>query len=219
VLGRDRARLDAVAAATGAEPLVADVTDTGAMTAAFAAAERRSGPVDVLVNNAGIAPSGRFLATDDAVWRRVLETDLMGVVTGCRLALPAMLERGFGRIVSVASTAGLKGYPYVTAYCAAKHAVVGLTRALALETATRGVTVNAVCPGYTDTDLIEGAVATIVTRTGRTTEAAKAELARANPQGRLVRPAEVAAAVLWLVSPGSEAITGQAIAVAGGEVT
>jgi NAD(P)-dependent dehydrogenase (short-subunit alcohol dehydrogenase family) len=129
-----------------------------------------------------------------------------------------MLERRFGRIVNIASTSGLRGYPYVAAYCAAKHGVIGLTRALALEVAQRHVTVNAVCPGFTETALIEDAVANIRKVTGRSAEAAREALTHTNPQGRLIQPAEVAHAVAWLCSPGSESVTGQSIAVAGGEV-
>jgi NAD(P)-dependent dehydrogenase (short-subunit alcohol dehydrogenase family) len=148
----------------------------------------------------------------------MLALNLTAVYAGCRLALPGMVERGWGRVVTVASTAGLRGYPYVSAYVAAKHGAVGLTRALALEVARSGVTVNAVCPGYTDTDLVGAAADTIAARTGRSRDDAVAELARANPQGRLVRPEEVADAVLWLCGPGASSITGQSIAVAGGEI-
>jgi NAD(P)-dependent dehydrogenase (short-subunit alcohol dehydrogenase family) len=130
-----------------------------------------------------------------------------------------MLQAGWGRIVNIASTAALKGYPYVAAYCAAKHGVLGLTRALALELAKKPVTVNAVCPGYTETDIVREALANIQAKTGRSEAEARAELVKQNPQGRLVQPAEVANAVLWLCLPGSESITGQAIAVAGGETT
>jgi NAD(P)-dependent dehydrogenase (short-subunit alcohol dehydrogenase family) len=129
-----------------------------------------------------------------------------------------MLDAGWGRIVNVASTAGLTGYGYVSAYCAAKHGVIGLTRALALELAAKGITVNAVCPGYTETDIVEDAVANIVAKTGRSAEQARAELAARNPQKRMVQPEEVASAVAWLCLPQSAAMNGQAIAVAGGEV-
>jgi NAD(P)-dependent dehydrogenase (short-subunit alcohol dehydrogenase family) len=142
----------------------------------------------------------------------------MGVVHAVQAVLGPMTERGYGRIVAVASTAGLKGYPYVSAYCAAKHAVIGLVRALALETARAGVTVNAVCPGFTDTPLVAGSLDRIARKTGRSREEALAELVRHNPQGRLVDPREVADAVLWLCGEGAGAVTGQAIAVAGGEV-
>jgi NAD(P)-dependent dehydrogenase (short-subunit alcohol dehydrogenase family) len=144
--------------------------------------------------------------------------NLNGTFHCTQLALPAMLQAGWGRIVNVASTAGLTGYAYVTAYCAAKHGVVGLTRALALEVASKGVTVNAVCPGYTETDIVHDAVANIVSKTGRSAEQARAELAARNPQQRLVQPDEVADAVVWLCLPGSSAMNGQALAVAGGEV-
>ena len=148
----------------------------------------------------------------------MLDVNLTGAYHCMQAALPGMLDAGWGRVVNVASTAGLTGYRYVAAYCAAKHGLVGLTRALALEVATRGVTVNAVCPGFTDTDIVADAVANIVRKTGRTADQARAELAAGNPQGRLVRPDEVAHAVAWLCMPGAAALNGQAIAVAGGEV-
>jgi NAD(P)-dependent dehydrogenase (short-subunit alcohol dehydrogenase family) len=139
-------------------------------------------------------------------------------VHSIQAVLPSMRDRAYGRIVAIASTAGLKGYPYVSAYVAAKHAVIGLVRSLALEVATTNVTVNAVCPGFTDTDLVAGSIDNIMKKTGRSREQATAELSRHNPQGRLVAPPEVADAVLWLCGSGAGAITGQAIAVAGGEV-
>ncbi|GAA0573220.1 SDR family NAD(P)-dependent oxidoreductase [Craurococcus roseus] len=174
-------------------------------------------PCDLLVNAAGAAESAPFLRTDAAMWRRMLDANLLGAAAVTRAALPAMLEAGFGRVVNVASTAALKGYPYVAAYVAAKHGLLGLTRALALEVAGRGVTVNAVCPGFTDTPLLEESVATLTALTGRDEAQARAALAGHNPQGRLVRPEEVAAAVLFLCSPGAEAVNGAALPVSGGE--
>jgi NAD(P)-dependent dehydrogenase (short-subunit alcohol dehydrogenase family) len=196
----------------------ADVGDPAAVAHAFESARARSGPIDILVNNAGQAVSAPFLKTDANLWRRMMTVNLDGTFHCMQAALPGMLSRGWGRIINMASTAGLTGYAYVAAYCASKHAVVGLTRALALEVATKSVTVNAVCPGFTDTDLLKESVATIAAKTGRTPEQARAELAARNPQKRLVQPEEVANAVAWLCLPGSEAVTGQTIAVAGGEV-
>jgi 3-hydroxybutyrate dehydrogenase len=196
-----------------------DVADEASVAAAFAEATRAFGPVAILVNNAGAAESAPFLRSSLELLRRMLDVNLIGTFLCSRAALPDMLEAGFGRIVNVASIAGLKGAAYVSAYCAAKHGVVGLTRALALETATKGITVNAVCPSYTDTEMAQRAIANIVEKTGRSVAEAEAELVRKNPQGRLIRPEEVAATVLWLCAPGAESITGQAIAIAGGEVT
>jgi NAD(P)-dependent dehydrogenase (short-subunit alcohol dehydrogenase family) len=151
-------------------------------------------------------------------WDRMLGINLTGVFLCCRAVLPGMLQRQFGRIVNIASTAGLRGYAYVAAYAAAKHGVIGLTRSLALETARRGITVNAVCPGYTETDMLERTIANIQAKTGRTAGEARAELTRSNPQDRLIQPEEVAAAVVWLCGPGTASVTGQSIVVAGGEV-
>ena len=197
---------------------VADVTDEAAVGQAVASASRALGAPAILVNNAGAAESAPFKRTDQALWRRMLDANLTSVYLCTHAVLPLMIEAGYGRIVSVASTAGLTGYRYVTAYCAAKHGVVGLTRALALETAKTGVTINAVCPSYVEGEMIDAAIDNIVAKTGCTREAAYAQLAAGNPQGRLVRPAEVASAVAWLVMPEQASMTGQAIAVAGGEV-
>jgi NAD(P)-dependent dehydrogenase (short-subunit alcohol dehydrogenase family) len=196
----------------------ADVTDPESVKKAFDSARGRFGEIAILVNNAGQAASAPFLKTDPAFWQRMIAVNLDGTFHCTQAALAGMLAAGWGRIINIASTAGVTGYGYVTAYCAAKHGVVGLTRALAVEVATKGVTVNAVCPGFTDTEIVKEAVANIVAKTGRTAEQAQAELASRNPQKRLVRPEEVANAVAWLCLPGSEAITGQAIAVAGGEL-
>jgi NAD(P)-dependent dehydrogenase (short-subunit alcohol dehydrogenase family) len=214
ISGRNSERLERTAGEIGAKAIVCDVTLPESVEAAFA----RCGPVDILINNAGNAETAPFHRTDLGMWRRMLDLNLTGVYLCSQAAVPGMVERGYGRIVNIASTAALTGYAYVTAYCAAKHGVLGLTRALALELATRGVTVNAVCPGYTDTEMIAEAVAGIATKTGRSESEALAELVRVNPQGRLVQPEEVAHSVLWLCLPGSSAVTGQSIAVAGGEI-
>jgi NAD(P)-dependent dehydrogenase (short-subunit alcohol dehydrogenase family) len=195
-----------------------DVTDAKAIEQGVARAVQKFGEISVLVNSAGEAPSAPFERTSLEVWNHVVGLNLTGVFQVTQAVLPSIRRAGRGRIVNIASTAGLTGYAYVSAYCAAKHGVVGLTRALALELARTEITVNAVCPGFTDTPLLDSAVDTITAKTGRTADEARASLARANPQGRLVTPQEVADTVLWLAGEGASAITGQAIAVAGGEV-
>jgi NAD(P)-dependent dehydrogenase (short-subunit alcohol dehydrogenase family) len=214
LIGRDAAALQQAATALSARFAVADVTDSAALTDAIATL----GPCDILVNNAGAAISKPFAKHDLPDFRAMLEVNLLAAVTACHVVLPGMRAREFGRIVNIASTAGLKGYPYVTAYVAAKHALVGFTRALALETVKDGITVNAVCPGFTDTEMVARSVATIVATSGRSADAARGMLAANNPAGRLIRPEEVAEAVAFLCRPDAGAMTGQAIPVAGGEI-
>jgi 3-hydroxybutyrate dehydrogenase len=218
VVGRSRATLDeAVAAGAAQFAEVADVADQTSIRSAIAVAAARQ-PIDILIANAGAAESAPFGRSDAALFQRMMDVNFMGVVHATQAVLPGMIERRRGRVVAIASTAGLKGYAYVSAYSAAKHAVIGLVRSLALETAKSGVTFNAVCPGFTETDLLEGSIDNIMKKTGRSREQAISELSKHNPQGRLVTPQEVADAVLWLCGDSAGAVTGQAIAVAGGEV-
>jgi NAD(P)-dependent dehydrogenase (short-subunit alcohol dehydrogenase family) len=217
LLGRNRDSLDKLAAELNGRTetcvVVADVTDGSALQAAFASGKERFGAVTILVNNAGQARSAPLHTAPDSLWDEMLDVNLGGVYRCIRCALPDMLQAGRGRIVNIASTAGLTGYAYVTAYAAAKHAVIGLTRSLAIELARKNITVNAVCPGYSDTDMVRDAVANIQAKTGRDEASARAALTACNPQGRLIAPT-----VLWLCSSGAGSITGQSIAVAGGEL-
>jgi NAD(P)-dependent dehydrogenase (short-subunit alcohol dehydrogenase family) len=197
---------------------VCDVTDPSSISSAFANAANELGPITVLINNAGQAQSQPFLKTSLGLWQQMLEVNLTGTFLCTQAALPGMLEMGWGRIINVSSTAGLIGHPYVSAYSAAKHGVIGLTRSLALELAKKNITVNAVCPGYTETEIVREAVQNIVAKTGRSELEARAELTKNNPQARMIQPNEIADTVLWLCNPSSSSITGQAIAIAGGEV-
>lgn len=214
LIGRDVAALEQAAGPLAARYAAADVTDHVALRDAIAS----FGRCDLLVNNAGAAISKPFAKHELADFQAMLAVNLLSAVTACQAVLPEMRRQSFGRIVNIASTAGLKGYPYVTAYVAAKHALVGFTRALALEAVGDGITVNAVCPGFTDTDLVARAVANIATTSGQSLQDARAALASTNPANRLIEPEEVAAAVGFLCQPAASAMTGQAIAVACGEV-
>lgn len=220
LVGRSESALSTVAAQIGGRVAMAsaDVADRSAVVAAFDRLRAQAGPITILVNNAGQARSASFVSMDDTLWREMLDVNLNGTYYCTRAALPDMLEVGRGRIINIASTAGLIGYAYVSAYCASKHAVIGLTRSLALELARKNVTVNAVCPGYADTGIVREAVANIRARTGRDENDALAALVARNPQGRLIQPQEIAETVAWLCSPGAASVTGQSIAVAGGEV-
>jgi NAD(P)-dependent dehydrogenase (short-subunit alcohol dehydrogenase family) len=220
--GRRRDPLAALQASLGPDRAHAvadfDVTDADKVRAGAAAARRAFGPIDVLVNNAGEATSAPFVKTDLAMWNKVLAVNLTGAYLVTKEIVPDMIDKRAGRVINIASTAGLVGYAYVSAYVAAKHGVIGLTRSLALEFSRAGITVNAICPGYTETPMFEQAVANIVAKTKRSADDARATLAASNPQGRVITPQEVAETVLWLASPASQSITGQAIALAGGEV-
>jgi NAD(P)-dependent dehydrogenase (short-subunit alcohol dehydrogenase family) len=224
LLGRDAAVLErhagTLAAALGAEVATeaCDVTDEQAVERAFAAARGRFGEPYVLVNNAGQSAGASLADTDRALWERMLGVNLTSAYLCARQALPAMLAAGEGRIVTVASTAGLRGYSHTAAYTAAKHGVVGLTRALAAETARHGVTVNAVCPGYTDTAMSARTIAELARARGVSEGDARRMITRTIPRGALITPEEVASAVGWLCSPGASGVTGQAIVVAGGEL-
>lgn len=196
----------------------ADVCDARSVENAFKSAVEQRGPAAVLINNAGAAKSAPFERTTNELWDNMLAVNLTGIFNCQQQVIGAMREAKWGRIINVVSTAGLVGYAYVSAYCAAKHGAIGLTRALALETARDGITVNAICPGFTETDLLEDSIQNIMNTTGRDREAAEKSLKAVNPQRRFIQPEEIAATAAWLCSPGSESITGQSLAVAGGEV-
>lgn len=214
IAGRRREALEAVAgAAGGIRCVIADVTDEAAVAEMFAEA----GPVDIVIANAGAADSAPLARTTTEMWQRLLDVNLTGVFFTLRAGVQQMEGRGWGRLIVIASTTGLKGYPYVSAYAATKHGVVGLTRSIAHEVARHGITANALCPGYVDTEMTERTIANIMSTTGRSHDDAVKALTRINPQGRLIAPAEVTAAALWLCGPGSDSINGQAIAIDGGE--
>lgn len=220
LLGRQLAPLEALAARLPVRSfaVTADVSDPASVAEAFVRIREQFPRIDILVNNAGQAKSAPFSRTDFVLWQSMLAVNLTGAFLCTREVYPAMVKQDYARIVNIGSTVGLTGQAYVSAYSAAKHGLIGLTRALAREAAASALTVNAVCPGYTETDIVNEAVANIVAKTGKTAAEARAALVSRNPQGRFIQPAEVANAVLWLCLRGSESITGQAIAIAGGEI-
>ncbi len=216
LIGRNPDKLAVKARELGTQYQAADVTDRQQVAQAFAAAIKTNGPATILVNNAGVAQASAFGKMEDDLWDRMLAVNLTGVYNCTRAVIEAMLRAQSGRIVNIASTAALSGYAYVSAYCAAKHGVLGLTRALALEYARKGITVNAVCPGYPNPEIVAQSIENIVAASGRSRDEALAELVNVNPQQRLIEPGEVADSVLWICQQPS--INGQAIAIAGGEI-
>jgi NAD(P)-dependent dehydrogenase (short-subunit alcohol dehydrogenase family) len=218
ICGRREAELAKVAGESkGIFGIAADVTDEAAMASLYETAQAARGPFDIVVANAGMSGSAPAHKTTLGDWQRTLDVNLTGAFLTVKPALAGMAARKAGRIVFIASTAGLKGYAYVAPYVAAKHGVVGLMRALAVETAKSGVTVNAVCPGFVETEMLEETIQRIIEKTGRSVEQARSSLASTNPQGRFIQPDEVAAAVLWLCGDAAQSITGQAISISGGE--
>ena len=216
IASRNIERVKAVAAELdGVTGVQLDVTDAADISAVF----EQAVPVDILVNNAGIAHAAAFEKTSLEQWSNIMAVNLTGVFLCTQAVLASMRERNEGRIINIASTAGLKGAPYISAYAASKHGLIGMTQSLALEFATTGITANCVCPGFTDTQMVDDAVTNITTTTGRSGDEALAKLVQYNPQKRLITPEEVAGTVLWLCQNSSRSITGQSIVIGGGEIT
>jgi len=214
VCGRTQADLDVIAREIGGDARVLDVTNRAQTDEVLASV----GHVDVLVNNAGAAESASLERTTDALWDRIMELDATAPFRITRALVPSMIQRGWGRVINIASNAGVSGYGYTSAYCAAKHAMVGMTRALAIDLARTGVTINALCPGWVETQMVEEAVTRIAQKTGRSLDEARTSLAAMSPQRRMIEPGEVAHAALMLCAHAARGIHGQTIVIDGGAV-